>query len=142
MSIPAAYISRISNVAVFNRAARATRRKKYVSIGDKIRNRQFLLLGHIIRNQSNDDRSKRSAINDDGRRVSIFNKRIGRPRSKWLTSVTDRIWRLLYYSRFQTYGLYYDETNDNHVIALYGAAFDRKGPFKKPQKTRQDKGLL
>ena len=134
MAIPAAYISRVSNLTVFNRAARATNKKKYIPIGDKIRNRQYLLLGHIIRNESSSDHAKLSAIDENGRRVSIFNKRIGRPRSKWLTSVTDRIWKLLHDNGFQSYGLYYDEANEDHTITLYGAAYDRNGPFKKPRK--------
>ena len=91
MSIPAAYISRISNLTVFNRAARATGKKKYVSTGTKIKSRQYFLLGHIIRNESTSDHSKLACINEDGRRVTIFTKRIGRPRTKWLCSVTDRI---------------------------------------------------
>ena len=134
MAIPAAYISRVSNLTVFNRAARVTGKKKYISIGNKIRTRQYLLLGHIIRNESPSDHAKLSAIGENGRRVTIFSKRIGRPRSKWLSSVTDRIWKLLHNNGFQSYGLYYDEVNEDHIITLYGAAYDRNGPFKKPRK--------
>jgi len=80
------------------------------------------------------DHAKLSSIDENGRRVTIFNKRIGRPRSKWLSSVIDRIWKLLHSNGFQSYGLYYDEANQDHIITLYGAAHDRNGPFKKPRK--------
>jgi len=139
MSIPAAYISRVSNQTVFNRAARANGKKKYISTGKKIKSRQCLLLGHIIRNESTTDHAKLACINDDGRRVSIFSKRIGRPRSKWLKSVTNRIWKALLDMEFHDLGPIFDETDDEHVITLYGAAYDRIGPFKplrKPGKIR------
>ena len=53
---------------------------------------------------------------------------------KWLSSVIDRIWKLLHSNGFQSYGLFYDEANQDHIITLYGAAHDRNGPFKKPRK--------
>ena len=90
LNIPAAYISRFSKVKVFNRAARATHRKRYVFISEtKSETDNSFFLGHIIRNHSDNDHAERSAINADGRRVTVFTTRIGRPRSKWLTPVTD-----------------------------------------------------
>ena len=85
LSIPHAYISRVTNEQVLasaNRRARLNKGKEITIASQRLDRSQLTLFGHILRAER-DDPMRSVAVDDRGERLKANFRRVGRPRVKW-----------------------------------------------------------
>lgn len=83
MEIQAAYMSRISNKENIERANSILYGDKianrYIIASKQIKHRAMTLLGHMLRDENENDHTKRVTLNKDLNRVEKEYKRVGKP---------------------------------------------------------------
>ena len=96
--------------------------KEIKLVGEILKERQQVLLGHIIRRPGY-DMIRRVTCDDNLVRPQQIYKRPGHPRSHWLEDNLQ-----LAFTRLSDYppGTIYDNTGPNHVQIIKQAAMDRK----------------
>ena len=89
LSIPHAYISRVTNEQVLasaNHRARLNKGKEITIASQRLDRSQLTLFGHILRSER-DDPMRSVAVDDRGERLKANFRRVGRPRVKWYDGV-------------------------------------------------------